>query len=125
MKRILLTLAFLLLFCTVAFAETVTLQWKAATDNVVVTGYKVWTGNVSETYTMSTNVGNVLTYQVPEMVAGTKYVWVVTAHDAAGNESSYSNEVSHTASGVTPEPPPPVADTEPPSTPLLRKVVTL
>ncbi len=63
-----------------------TLDWTAATDNVGVTGYKVYQDAVE-----IASLGNVLTYDVTGLTGGTNYDFYVTALDAAGNESSPSN----------------------------------
>lgn len=81
----------------------VTLSWDAATDNVGVTGYKIFYGENSvstdsASYTMGPeDVGNVLTYDVEGLENGKTYYFAITAYDAAGNESEfYSLEVSGT-----------------------------
>lgn len=83
--------------------KMVTLSWDAATDNVAVTGYKIFYGTSSvasdtASYTMGpVDAGNVLTYDVKDLQNDTTYYFAVTAYDAAGNESEfYSEEVSAT-----------------------------
>lgn len=83
--------------------KMITLSWDSATDNVGVKGYKIFYGTTSvasdtASYTMGpVDVGNVLTYDVKDLVNGTTYYFAVTAYDAAGNESEfYSTEVSAT-----------------------------
>lgn len=87
----------------VAGDKMVTLSWNAATDNVGVTGYKIFYGpssvsNDGASYTMGpVDVKNVLTYDVKNLENGKAYYFAVTAYDAAGNESEfYSTEVSAT-----------------------------
>lgn len=78
--------------------STVDLSWTIATDNIAVTGYKVYKDGVLET-----TLGNVLSYQVISLTANTSYNFTVTALDAAGNESAVSNIVAITtnaSSGV-------------------------
>ncbi|MFC7356580.1 fibronectin type III domain-containing protein [Jejudonia soesokkakensis] len=64
------------------------LSWDAATDNVGVTGYKVFqdgleiNGNVSGT-----------SYSVSELSAETNYTYYIIAFDAAGNQSQASNSI--------------------------------
>ncbi len=61
----------------------VTLSWSEASDNVEVTGYKVYKdGAVIDT------VGTTRTYNVTGLTAGTEYTFTVQAVDAAGNESA-------------------------------------
>lgn len=76
---------------------TVDLSWSPATDNVGVTGYKVFQGG-----TVIANVTGT-THQVTGLSSGTTYSFHVTAVDAAGNESGASNTVTVTTS--TPPPP--------------------
>jgi len=75
---------------------TVDLSWSGATDNVAVTGYKVYVGGILET-----TLGNVLNYQVTGLTGSTSYDFNVRALDAAGNESINSNTVNVTTSAPT------------------------
>ncbi|MFI0431486.1 fibronectin type III domain-containing protein, partial [Mariniflexile sp. HMF6888] len=75
---------------------TVDLSWTAATDNIAVTGYKVYKDGVLET-----TLGNVLSYQVTGLTASTAYNFTVTALDAAGNESAVSNTVNVTTESTS------------------------
>lgn len=82
---------------------SVTLSWDATTDNVAVTGYKIYFGTETvdasgESYNMDpVTVGNVLEYTVTGLTNDTTYYFAVTALDAVGNESvDYSLEVSAT-----------------------------
>ncbi len=70
---------------------TVDLSWSGATDNVGVTGYKIFKDGALEA-----TLGNVNTYQVTGLVASTAYNFTAAALDAAGNESVVSNAVSIT-----------------------------
>lgn len=67
---------------------TVDLSWSGATDNVGVTGYKIYKDG-----TLEASLGNVSTYQVTELSPNTGYSFTITALDAAGNESSPSTAV--------------------------------
>ncbi|WP_190808393.1 discoidin domain-containing protein [Flagellimonas sp. S3867] len=70
---------------------TADLSWSGATDNVGVTGYKIFKdGNLEAT------LNNVTTYQVTGLTASTTYSFTASALDAAGNESSTSSAVSVT-----------------------------
>ena len=81
--------------------KTATLTWDAPTTNADGTpltdmgGYKVYYGTASGKYTFSLDVGNITTYRIEGLSPGT-YYFAVTASDASGNESDYSNEVSKT-----------------------------
>lgn len=74
---------------------TVNLTWSEATDDIAVTSYKIYS-NSSEI--ASSNPNN---YQVNNLTPNTSYVFTVTALDAAGNESSFSNSVSITTDATT------------------------
>jgi hypothetical protein len=73
------------------------LTWQASTDSKV-TGYKVYYGTSSGSYMQTAgqgiSAGNNTTYTVSGLPTGTLYYFAVTAADAAGNESSVSNEAN-------------------------------
>lgn len=64
---------------------TLSLSWNASTDNVGVTGYDVFSG--------STNLGSVTgtAANITGLSPATAYSFKVRAHDAAGNNSGFSN----------------------------------
>ena len=72
---------------------TVDLSWSGATDNVGVTGYKIFKDG-----SLEATLGNVTAYQATGLTASATYSFMVTALDAAGNESSASNSISVTTS---------------------------
>lgn len=73
-------------------SSSVALMWNASTDNVGVTGYKVYRGA-----TLVTTVsGSTTSYTVTGLSASTSYSFTVRAVDAAGNESAASNSISAT-----------------------------
>ncbi len=81
----------------------VTLEWDMATDNIGVTGYKIYYGLDSVTedggsYTLgSMEVDDDISYTVDGLENDVTYYFAITAMDAAGNESEYySNEASAT-----------------------------
>ena len=80
------------------------LGWVAATDNVAVTGYRIFRNS-----TLIDTVGNVTTYANTGLTASTLFSYTVRALDAAGNVSG----ASIAASATTPATP----DTSPPTTP--------
>lgn len=102
--RILLVVVSLLIpLC--AFGQTVTLSWDAS-PTPGVTGYKVYYDTDTQLPMDSTaategsspiDVGNVLTTTVT--VPDGTWWFAVTAYDAAGYESSFSNFVSSATSG--------------------------
>ncbi len=79
-----------------AEAASVTLGWDAAAG---VSGYKLYRGTASGSYTTSVNVGNQTSYTLSDLTSGTTYYFAVTAYDSSQEESSYSNEVSYASGG--------------------------
>ncbi|WP_422657702.1 lytic polysaccharide monooxygenase [Paenibacillus sp. EC2-1] len=91
---------------TATTSSSTSLSWNASTDNVGVTGYKIYKG-ASLVTTVSAST---LNYTVTGLTANTAYTFSVKAVDAAGNESAASNIVNVTTSPV-------VVDTEAPNAP--------
>jgi hypothetical protein len=75
---------------TVISSTQINLSWTASTDNVAVTGYKVYR-NGSQIATPITNG-----YENTGLTPSTAYTYYVTAFDSAGNVSGNSNTVSAT-----------------------------
>ncbi|MFE6894591.1 carbohydrate binding domain-containing protein [Streptomyces sp. NPDC057694] len=78
---------------TAKTSSSVSLSWGAASDNVGVTGYDIYSGGSNKLLTVS---GTSAT--VSGLSASTAYSFTVKAHDAAGNSSGASNAVSVTTS---------------------------
>ena len=76
----------------VAAAGLANLAWDASPDPNVA-GYKIYYGTSSRNYSNSMSVGMVTSYNVIGLTPGT-YYFSVTACDASGNESGFSNEAS-------------------------------
>src|SRR5438034_229491 len=91
------------LAATVVSASQIDLAWSPATDNVGVTGYRVYVNGTLLLSSSSTSV------QITELLAGGTRSFTVSAFDAAGNVSAPSAPLS-----VTTLPP---ADTTAPTTP--------
>lgn len=70
--------------------NSVQLSWTASTDNIGVTGYKIYKNGSLLTTTTGTS------YNVTSLSAATSYSFYVIAYDAAGNLSSQSNTVNVT-----------------------------
>jgi hypothetical protein len=96
-------LLFLVLFLSVpvllftginARAAQVTLSWTDADPDV--TGYKLYYGTVSGSYTYCVNVGDTKSYALSGLSTGATYYFAATAYDSAGYESGYSNQVGYT-----------------------------
>ena len=95
-------LAGLILFLSpVSHAAQVTLAWDPETDPNV-TGYRVYYGTSSRNYPFNKDAGNNTTITVPNLQDGATYYFAVTAYNAAGIESGYSNEVSYSATATCP-----------------------
>ena len=77
-----------------AFAGPVTVAWDPETSPV--TGYKVYWGTASRSYSWVANAGAQSSYPVPGLNQGTTYYFAATAYDATGTQSGYSNEVAYT-----------------------------
>ncbi|MGC1485039.1 MAG: Ig-like domain-containing protein [Candidatus Acidiferrum sp.] len=72
------------LTATAASSSQINLSWTASTDNVGVTGYKVYRGGTQVGTSMST------AYADSGLTASTSYSYTVAAYDAAGNTSAQS-----------------------------------
>jgi hypothetical protein len=91
LARILLGAVFMLASHALLRASDVTLAWDANTETDLK-GYKVYYGSASGSYSETIDVGNVTTYTVPNLEVGI-YFFAVTAYNASGLESGFSNEV--------------------------------
>lgn len=90
------TVLFFLLCATLsASAASVTLAWDASPD-ASVTGYRIYYGVASGSYTNSATVGNVTNATLTNLSSGVHYYFAATAYDGVGNESVFSNETSYT-----------------------------
>jgi hypothetical protein len=69
-----------------------TVSWNPHPESRV-TGYKIYYGKASRTYTSSVDVGSVTQYTLRGLESGTWY-FAVTAYTPGGLESGYSREVS-------------------------------
>jgi hypothetical protein len=89
------------LTATAVSSSQIDLSWTASTDDVGVTGYRIYRGGVeiaTSTTTSHSNTG---------LSASTTYTYTVAAYDAAGNQSAQSASASATTQA-------PAADTTPP-----------
>ena len=73
----------------------INLSWTASTDNVGVTGYKVYRGGTLVGSPATTN------YSDTGLIASTSYSYTLAACDAANNCSAQSNPVSATTMSAT------------------------
>ncbi len=72
----------------------VTVAWNPSPSQGVV-GYRLYYGAVSRGYTNSLVTGNVATFPVSGLLSGVTYYFAITAVDAQGLESAFSNEISY------------------------------
>jgi hypothetical protein len=79
-------------------AQNVGLAWDPTLDPTIA-GYRLYEGTSSGVYTQEIEVGNTTATLVSNLADGQTYFFAVTAYNAAGAESSPSNEVSYTAPG--------------------------
>ena len=78
-------------------SSSATLTWDRNSESDLA-GYNVYRATSPGAYTpgspIATLQGNVTSYIATGLQSGTTYYFVITAYDNAGNESSYSSEVS-------------------------------
>lgn len=98
--RLLFNLAFLGLLCSCivllphsAAALNGTLTFDPSTSPEV-TGYKVYYGTASRVYDHTLDIGNATQHEITGLEPDTTYYFAVTAYDASGNESDYSEELT-------------------------------
>ena len=75
-------------------AGSVTLAWDPSTDPTV-TGYNVYYGGASGTYTNEICAGNATNVTISDLVQGATYYFAATTFAASGMESPFSSEVSY------------------------------
>lgn len=74
----------------------VTLSWKPNPEDNV-TGYKIYYGNASGSYSSVVDVGKVTGYVFTALETGKTYYFVITAYNSYGSESGYSSEIVYKA----------------------------
>jgi chitodextrinase len=75
---------------TIISTSQIDLSWNASTDNVGVTGYRMYRDGIQVADVSST------TYQDMGLSPSTTYTYTVSAYDSAGNESGQSSTTSAT-----------------------------
>ena len=73
---------------TVISSSQINLSWTASTDNVAVTGYRIYRSGTQ----IATS--NTTSFQNTGLSPATNYAYTAAAYDAAGNVSNQSNQVS-------------------------------
>lgn len=89
------------LLCAFVPPPGATLTWNASTSSGI-SGYDLYYGGVSHTYTNMVSVGNATNATITGLKSGATYYFAVTAIDAAGVQSAYSNEASYTIGSFIP-----------------------
>lgn len=102
MKALLTLVA--MLFTLMGWSATANFVWDANPASDAVTGYRIYWGPNSRTYTNNVTLGNVTTGSVTNLNEGDTYYFAATAYNAAG-ESDFSNEVFFTVPMPRPQGP--------------------
>jgi hypothetical protein len=87
------------LAATPAPAQGTSLAWDPSPDSNVI-GYNVYYGTTSGDYSSMTSVQNITSTTISNLTAGKTYYFAVTAFDANGVESTFSNEIQFIVPGV-------------------------
>jgi hypothetical protein len=83
--------ALTLLMPSLSAADSITLQWDPST--VQVSGYRVYVGTQSGTYTQNFNAGPALTFTYTSAIAGQRYCFVVKSYASSSAEGPPSQEI--------------------------------
>ena len=86
---------FLILFSSPACAIHLTLAWDP-NDEPDLAGYIVYYGTASRNYKYDVDIGDQTSCTISGLNEDVMYYFAVTAYDNEGNESGYSQELSHT-----------------------------
>jgi hypothetical protein len=92
MRPIIHSVLLIFVIATPLLGNEATVSWNPHPESRV-TGYKIYYGKASRTYTSSVDVGSVTQYTLRGLESGTWY-FAVTAYTPGGLESGYSREVS-------------------------------
>jgi hypothetical protein len=96
-----------LLLTSSARAAQVTLAWNDPNNTPAqISGYNLYYWQPTWEIPESVDVGKQGTYTVSGLEVGQTYHFAVTAYEASGDESAFSNEVSATIPSPDPEPDP-------------------
>ncbi|MBU0965460.1 MAG: hypothetical protein KKA54_03655 [Proteobacteria bacterium] len=100
---IILSFFFLIFFCKPTYCHAVTLTWTANDPIENVSGYKIYYGSASGQYDSSTDVGNVTSCEIEDVIStlevGKTYYLTATAYSST-SESDFSAEVVYTHTSV-------------------------
>jgi hypothetical protein len=78
-----------------AIGDSVTLAWDPNSEPDLA-GYRLYYGTATRTYDRTVEVSGDTRISVDDLEPGSTYYFAVTAHNTAGLESDYSNEVAYT-----------------------------
>jgi fibronectin type 3 domain-containing protein len=92
MRTVFVVIPFLF-FLSTAEAAYLDLAW-SPNEEPDVAGYRIYYGTMSGEYINFVNVGAATSYRLGNLLEDVMYYIALTAYDAAGNESDYSEEVS-------------------------------
>ena len=109
MKKLITVLVMLLMLAPGAYALQVDFEWGYANPPADLAGFRLYQSNTSGFYKYGADkavaeIGKEFLAATIDVPDG-KWFWVVTAYDAAGNESGPSNEVTLEIDTVPPEAP--------------------
>ena len=99
--RVIALLLFAVCWPLKAHAAELTVTWDPPSDGTT-TGYILFYGTASHSYSEQVDVGNTTSYAVRNLLDGTTYYFAVRAYDAAGVTSDSSIEVSGTTAPAVP-----------------------
>ena len=101
-----ISLICLVIFLSCNTVSAATASWNANHDDDGVTGYKIYYGKASGVYDISQDVGNLTEFIIEGLENNQTYYIAVTAYDASGNESHYSEEGTYmTPDTIAPDAP--------------------
>ncbi len=107
MKKLIVFVCLVMISTSLLGQETgnIKITWDANTESDLA-GYKVYLGDtISGSYSIQVDIGNKINHEWLNNALGKTYFMVVTAYDLSGNESGFSNEVTHTFDSPDTTPP--------------------
>ncbi len=114
MLKIASAISFVLLLNIPGYTDDVNASWDPNSESDLA-GYRIYYGTQSGSYNTNVDAGNATSVEIKGLQTNTTYYFAATAYDVAGNESTFSQEVSLFI--------PPPSDTQAPTAPKNVKVV--
>lgn len=93
--------AWLFLCPSSSAVQSVNLSWDAS-PSAEVAGFRVYYGTESGVYPTTVDVGNVTELKLDGFEEGLTYYFALTAYDAVGQESDFSDEIAYAVPGILP-----------------------